>query len=114
MEKDDILFIDASLGFEQIAKQKTDFERLGVLGDWNNPYLTMNYRNEADEIRALGSIWKKGYVFRGLKPVNWCFDCGSALAEAVVEYQDKRDPAIDVGFPFAEPEKVAKALGLMS
>ena len=76
---------------EQIAKQKVDFERLGVLGDWNNPYLTMNYRNEADEIRALGAIWKKGYVFRGLKPVNWCFDCGSALAEAEVEYQDKTD-----------------------
>ena len=99
---------------EQIAKQKTDFERLGVLGDWNNPYLTMNYRNEADEIRALGSIWKKGYVFRGLKPVNWCFDCGSALAEAEVEYQDKTDPAVDVGFAFddAQRSNLAKAFGL--
>jgi isoleucyl-tRNA synthetase len=99
---------------EQIAKQKTDFERLGVLGDWNNPYLTMNYRNEADEIRALGSIWKKGYVFRGLKPVNWCFDCGSALAEAEVEYQDKTDPAVDVGFAFddAQRDNLAKAFGL--
>jgi isoleucyl-tRNA synthetase len=99
---------------EQIAKQKTDFERLGVLGDWNNPYLTMNYRNEADEIRALGSIWKKGYVFRGLKPVNWCFDCGSALAEAEVEYQDKTDPAVDVGFAFDDAQRgnLAKAFGL--
>ena len=99
---------------EQIAKQKTDFERLGVLGDWNNPYLTMNYRNEADEIRALGSIWKKGYVFRGLKPVNWCFDCGSALAEAEVEYQDKTDPAVDVGFTFDDAQRgnLAKAFGL--
>jgi isoleucyl-tRNA synthetase len=60
----------------------------------------------------LGKLLDKGYVYRGLKPVNWCFDCGSALAEAEVEYQDKRDPAIDVGFPFAEPEKIAKAFGL--
>jgi isoleucyl-tRNA synthetase len=99
---------------EQIAKQKTDFERLGVLGDWNNPYFTMNYRNEADEIRALGSIWKKGYVFRGLKPVNWCFDCGSALAEAEVEYQDKTDPAVDVGFAFddAQRSNLAKAFSI--
>jgi isoleucyl-tRNA synthetase len=99
---------------EQIAKQKIDFERLGVLGDWNNPYLTMNYRNEADEIRALGSIWKKGYVFRGLKPVNWCFDCGSALAEAEVEYQDKTDPAVDVGFAFDDTQRsnLAKAFGI--
>jgi isoleucyl-tRNA synthetase len=72
----------------------------------------MNYRNEADEIRALGSILDKGFVYRGLKPVNWCFDCGSALAEAEVEYQDKRDPAIDVGFPFAEHDRIAKAFDL--
>ena len=64
----------------QIEKQKIDFQRLGVLGDWNNPYQTMNFANEADEIRALAKILDKGYVFRGLKPVNWCFDCGSALA----------------------------------
>ncbi len=97
---------------EQVERQKKDFIRLGVLGDWDNPYLTMNYRNEADEIRALGSILDKGFVYRGLKPVNWCFDCGSALAEAEVEYQDKRDPAIDVGFPFAEYDRIAKAFGL--
>ena len=65
---------------EQIARQRKDFERLGVLGDWENPYLTMNFSNEADELRALGKIMERGYVFRGLKPVNWCFDCGSALA----------------------------------
>src|SRR2546425_921620 len=63
----------------------------------------------ADEIRVLGRLLEKGYVYRGLKPVNWCFDCGSALAEAEVEYEDRKDPAIDVGFPFAEPEKLAKA-----
>jgi len=99
---------------EQIAKQKQDFQRLGVLGDWDNPYLTMAYRNEADEIRGLGLLLKKGYIFRGLKPVNWCFDCGSALAEAEVEYEDRQDPAVDVGFPFAEPEKIAKAFNLRS
>jgi isoleucyl-tRNA synthetase len=97
---------------EQIERQKADFIRLGVLGEWDNPYQTMNFSNEADELRALGTILEKGYVYRGLKPVNWCFDCGSALAEAEVEYQDKRDPSIDVGFPFAEPEKIAAAFGL--
>ena len=97
---------------EQIDKQRTGFIRLGVLGDWQNPYMTMAFGNEADELRALGKLLEKGYVYRGLKPVNWCFDCGSALAEAEVEYQDKRDPAIDVGFPFAEPEKLAAAFGL--
>ncbi|HWX03549.1 isoleucine--tRNA ligase [Collimonas sp.] len=97
---------------EQIDLQRKDFIRLGVLGEWNNPYLTMAFRNEADELRALGTILEKGYVYRGLKPVNWCFDCGSALAEAEVEYQDKRDPSIDVGFPFAEPAKLAAAFGL--
>lgn len=97
---------------EQIDRQRAGFIRLGVLGEWENPYMTMAYGNEADELRALGTLLEKGYVYRGLKPVNWCFDCGSALAEAEVEYQDKRDPAIDVGFPFAEPEKVAEAFGL--
>ena len=85
---------------EQINSQKEDFKRLGVLGDWEHPYLTMDYVNEANELRALAKIMEKGYVFRGLKPVNWCFDCGSALAEAEVEYQDKTDPAVDVGFEF--------------
>ncbi|AIY40395.1 Isoleucyl-tRNA synthetase [Collimonas arenae] len=99
---------------EQIDLQRKDFIRLGVLGEWDNPYLTMAFGNEADELRALGTILEKGYVYRGLKPVNWCFDCGSALAEAEVEYQDKRDPSIDVGFPFAESEKLAAAFGLPS
>jgi isoleucyl-tRNA synthetase len=97
---------------EQVLRQKQDFIRLGVLGDWDRPYLTMAYQSEADEIRALGVVLKKGYVFRGLKPVNWCFDCGSALAEAEVEYEERKDIAIDVGFPFAEHGNVAKAFGL--
>ncbi|MBU3724620.1 MAG: isoleucine--tRNA ligase [Burkholderiaceae bacterium] len=97
----------------QILKQKQDFIRLGVLGQWEKPYKTMAPRNEADEIRALRKILQKGFVFRGLKPVNWCFDCGSALAEAEVEYADKTDPAIDVAFAAddAAKEKVAKAFG---
>jgi isoleucyl-tRNA synthetase len=97
---------------EQIERQKADFRRLGVLGEWDDPYQTMAPRNEADEIRVLARLLEKGYVYRGLKPVNWCFDCGSALAEAEVEYEDRKDPAIDVAFAFAEPERVAKAFGL--
>src|SRR5690554_1941740 len=75
---------------EQIARQKADFMRLGVLGDWDNPYRTMDFANEANEIRTLGRLLEKGYLYRGLKPVNWCFDCGSALAEAEVEYADRK------------------------
>src|SRR5712691_8921235 len=96
------------------CRQKKDFERLGVMGDWERAYLTMAYSNEADEIRVLGKLLEKGYIYRGLKPVNWCFDCGSALAEAEVEYEERKDPAIDVGFPFAEREKIARAFGLGS
>jgi isoleucyl-tRNA synthetase len=92
---------------EQIEKQKRDFIRLGVLGQWENPYQTMAPGNEADEIRALKKILEKGFVFRGLKPVNWCFDCGSALAEAEVEYSDKTDPAIDVAFEAPEAARAA-------
>jgi len=99
---------------EQIERQKRDFRRLGVLGDWDHPYLTMAYGNEADEIRTLGKILEKGYVYRGLKPVNWCFDCGSALAEAEVEYADRTDFAIDVGFalPDDQRQKLAQAFAL--
>ncbi|MEX3605640.1 MAG: isoleucine--tRNA ligase [Burkholderia sp.] len=97
---------------EQIEKQKVRFKRLGVLGDWKNPYKSMNFQNEAEELRALGKIIEKGFVYRGLKPVNWCFDCSSALAEAEVEYKDRTDPTIDVMFPFAEPERTAQAFGL--
>ena len=95
--------------YEQIERQKKDFLRLGVLGEWDNPYLTMNYSNEADELRVLAQIMKKGFVFRGLKPVNWCFDCRSALAEAEVEYADRTDPSIYVAFPFADKDALAKA-----
>ncbi len=99
---------------QQVERQKRDFLRLGVLGDWDRPYLTMGFRNEADEIRALGRIYRDGLLFKGLKPVNWCFDCGSALAEAEVEYQDRKSPAIDVGFPLepAQRARLAHAFGL--
>ncbi len=94
---------------EQIERQKKDFIRLGVLGEWDRPYKTMEYRTEADEIRALGEMYRRGYLFKGLKPVNWCFDCGSALAEAEVEYQDKKSPAIDVAFALADKERARLA-----
>jgi isoleucyl-tRNA synthetase len=99
---------------EQVERQKKDFIRLGVLGEWDRPYLTMAFKTEANEIRALGKILEKGYLYQGLKPVNWCLDCGSALAEAEVEYEDKNSPAIDVAFEVHpnQAEKVAKAFGL--
>ncbi len=99
---------------EQIARQKADFRRLGVLGDWDRPYTTMAFKSEADEIRTLGRLLEKGYLYRGLKPVNWCFDCGSALAEAEVEYEDREDAAIDIAFPIddRDRERLAAAFGL--
>jgi isoleucyl-tRNA synthetase len=94
---------------EQVEIQKKEFERLGILGDWHNPYLTMNTTNEAGELRALGKMLDSGYIYRGLKPVNWCFDCGSALAEAEIEYANKTDSAIDVGFAFHQYEQLSQA-----
>jgi isoleucyl-tRNA synthetase len=96
----------------QIEGQKAEFIRLGVLGDWANPYKTMDFANEAGEIRALAEMVKHGFVFKGLKPVNWCFDCGSALAEAEVEYQDKKSSTLDVAFPVADSQRLADAFGL--
>ena len=99
---------------EQIAGQMADFKRLGVLGEWDNPYCTMDFGNEAQEIRALKRIMERGFVYRGLKPVYWCFDCGSSLAEFEIEYADKKSQTLDVGFKSAEPEKLAAAFGLKS
>lgn len=96
----------------QIDKQKKEFKRLGVLGQWDEPYLTMNFQNEADEIAVLSKILEYGYIKRGLKPVNWCFDCGSALAEAEIEYQNKTDIAMYVCFEFANKESIAKKFKL--
>jgi isoleucyl-tRNA synthetase len=97
---------------EQIERQKKDFIRLGVFGEWENPYLTMDFRTEADIMRALGEIYKNGYLYQGSKPVHWCVDCGSALAEAEVEYEDVNSPAIDVGFKFADRAALGKAFGI--
>jgi isoleucyl-tRNA synthetase len=83
---------------KQIDTQRIDFKRLGVFGDWDNPYLTMDPRFEAQQIRALGKIIANGHLYRGAKPVHWCLDCRSALAEAEVEYEDHVSTAIDVAF----------------
>lgn len=91
----------------QIDLQMVDFKRLGVLGDWENPYLTMNFKQEADTVRALAEIYKNRHITRGMKPVNWCLDCGSALAEAEVEYEDKKSDAIYVGFDVVNREALA-------
>ncbi|OYY94735.1 MAG: isoleucine--tRNA ligase [Hydrogenophilales bacterium 28-61-23] len=96
----------------QVERQKADFIRLGVLGDWNHPYLTMDFQFEADIIRQLGIIQANGHLYLGAKPVHWCVDCGSALAEAEVEYEDKNSPAIDVAFPVADLVDLAKRLGI--
>ena len=83
---------------KQVNGQREDFKRLGVLGDWDEPYLTMDYKVEANIVRSLGKIIENGHLHKGSKPVHWCLDCSSALAEAEVEYQDKTSPAIDVAF----------------
>ena len=95
---DEMQSLARAYAMEQSGLQLKDFKRLGILGDWDNPYRTMNFKTEAQEIRALAKIMEKGYVYRGLKPVNWCFDCQSALAEAEVEYKDRESPMIDVAF----------------
>ncbi len=97
---------------EQVERQKKDFIRLGVLADWQHPYRTMDFKTEAAEIRALGDILRSGLLFRGQKPVNWCIDCGSALAEAEVDYEDKSSDAIDVGFEVADRAALARAFGI--
>jgi isoleucyl-tRNA synthetase len=94
---------------EQIEVQRKDFKRLGVIGDWENPYLTLNFKFEADEIRALAKIVANGHLLRGAKPVHWCFDCGSALAEAEIEYQDKVSPAVDVAYTVRDAKALAAA-----
>jgi isoleucyl-tRNA synthetase len=112
LSRDEVQAKSRAYATEQIAQQKADFKRLGVLGDWEHPYLTMNPGNEADEIRALKRIMERGFVYRGLKPVYWCFDCRSSLAEFEIEYADKKSQTIDVAFEAHEPKKLAAAFGL--
>lgn len=99
---------------EQVEGQKKDFIRLGVLGDWDRPYLTMNFKTEANIIRALGKIISNGHLLKGAKPVHWCTDCGSSLAEAEVEYYDKISPSIDVAFHAVDAAAVASKFGVTS
>lgn len=99
---------------EQVDRQKADFIRLGVIGDWEHPYRTMDFSTEADIVRALGKIIERGHLHRGEKPVHWCLDCGSALAEAEVEYQDKQSDQIDVAFAAVDSVAVHRAFGLDS
>lgn len=98
--------------YTQIDVQKKEFMRMGVLGDWDNPYLTMNFKQEADIVRTLGAIQKAGHIQPGLKPVNWCIDCGSALAEAEVEYEDKKSDAIDVGFGIVDLKDLSQRVAV--
>ncbi|MEQ8259594.1 MAG: isoleucine--tRNA ligase [Alcanivorax sp.] len=97
---------------KQVEGQKRDFKRLGVFGDWDHPYLTMNYDTEANIIRALGKIAAGGHLTKGFKPVHWCLDCASALAEAEVEYEDKQSPAIDVAFAVTDPADFKSRTGV--
>ena len=83
---------------QQIENQKVDFKRLGIIGDWDNPYLTKDFKYEADIVRSVGKIIKNGHLTKGYKPVHWCTECSSALAEAEVEYKDKESDTVDVAF----------------
>jgi isoleucyl-tRNA synthetase len=112
LPRDKVQALSRTYATEQIAQQMADFQRLGVLGEWDNPYRTMNFANEAGEIRVLKRLMERGFVYRGAKPVYWCFDCGSSLAEFEIEYDDKSSPTVDVAFPAADPAALAAAFGL--
>ncbi|MGF6526994.1 isoleucine--tRNA ligase [Variovorax sp. PvP013] len=109
--RDDMQARSRAFATEQIAQQMADFQRLGVLGEWDHPYKTMDFANEAGELRAFKRVIERGFVYRGLKPVYWCFDCGSSLAEFEIEYADKKSQTIDVAFKAHEREKVLAAFG---
>ena len=112
LTRDDMQSKSRAFATEQIDQQREDFKRLGVLGDWERPYRTMDFANEAGEIRAFKRVIERGFVYRGLKPVYWCFDCGSSLAEFEIEYADKKSDTLDVAFEAADNAALAKAFGL--
>ena len=112
LSRDDMQAKSRAFATEQIDQQREDFKRLGVLGDWERPYRTMDFANEAGEIRAFKQVIERGFVYRGLKPVYWCFDCGSSLAEFEIEYQDKQSDTLDVAFEANDPAALARAFGL--
>ena len=112
LSRDEVQAKSRAYATGQIAQQMTDFKRVGVLGQWDKPYRTMDFATEAQELRALKRVVERGFVYRGLKPTYWCFDCGSSLAEFEIEYADKKSQTLDVGFLCAEPDKLAAAFGL--
>ncbi|OOG59014.1 isoleucine--tRNA ligase [Polaromonas sp. C04] len=112
LSRDEMQAKSRAYATEQIAQQMLDFQRLGVLGEWDHPYKTMDFANEAGELRAFKRVIERGFVYRGLKPVYWCFDCGSSLAEFEIEYADKKSQTIDVAFKAHEPARLAAAFGL--
>ncbi len=114
LPRDEMQALSRAFATEQIGIQMADFKRLGVLGDWDHPYRTMDFVNEAEEIRAFKRVVERGFVYRGLKPVYWCFDCGSSLAEFEIEYADKKSQTLDVGFKANDPATLASAFGLPS
>ena len=112
LSRDDMQARSRAYATEQIGQQREDFKRLGVLGDWERPYRTMDFANEAGEIRAFKRVIERGFVYRGLKPVYWCFDCGSSLAEFEIEYADKKSDTLDVAFEADDAGALAAAFGL--
>ena len=112
LSRDDMQAKARAFATEQIAQQMADFKRLGVLGQWDAPYRTMDFATEANEIRAFKRVMERGFVYRGLKPVYWCFDCGSSLAEFEIEYADKKSDTLDVAFEANDPTALATAFGL--
>jgi isoleucyl-tRNA synthetase len=114
LSRDDMQAKSRAFATEQIAQQMSDFKRLGVLAEWDHPYKTMDFANEAGELRAFKRVIERGFVYRGLKPVYWCFDCGSSLAEFEIEYADKKSNTLDVAFKAHDPAALAAAFGLPS
>ena len=112
LSRDDMQAKSRAFATEQIAQQMADFQRLGVLGEWDHPYKTMDFANEAGELRAFKRVIERGFVYRGLKPVYWCFDCGSSLAEFEIEYADKKSQTLDVAFKAHDRAALATAFGV--
>ncbi len=112
LSRDDMQAKSRAFATEQIDGQRADFKRLGVLAEWDNPYKTMNPANEAGQLRVFKRVMERGFVYRGLKPVYWCFDCASSLAEFEIEYADKKSDTLDVAFESDNAAGLAQAFGL--